>query len=361
VTHGERYVEALTFGKPDRFPHWFMFGLMPGVRDRWVSEGMPGSVKEEHIPFHFGFDPEPVGIHVNTGMIPAPVWRVVEDTDEHRIAASDLGDKVMRVKWASTLDHALEYPVKTREDWEAIKDRFTYSPDRFASDWLECCYGAREQGMAIAAPGGGGYGFPRNLMGDLGLCLAYYEQPDLVHDIINTQTELLVAVSEEILSRAEVDVVNFWEDMAHKDGSMISPKTFREFSTPHYRRIIELYRSHGTRIFNVDTDGNVGGLIPLMLEAGVTAMLPFEVQAGNDITQVRKQYGQRLAIIGGINKLALTRDKRVIDRELESKLPPMVQTGGYIAGLDHRVVVETSYGNFSYFAERIREYLTCTH
>jgi hypothetical protein len=41
MTHGERYVEALTFGKPDRPPHWFMFGLMPGVYDRWVSEGMP--------------------------------------------------------------------------------------------------------------------------------------------------------------------------------------------------------------------------------------------------------------------------------------------------------------------------------
>ena len=194
-------------------------------------------------------------------------------------------------------------------------------------------------------------------MGDQGLCLAYYEQPDLVHDIINTCTELLVAVGEEIVSKAEVDAVNFWEDMAHKDGSMISPKTFREFSTPHYRRIIELYKAHGTRIFNVDTDGNVLGLIPLMLEAGVTSMLPFEVQAGNDITMIRKQYGRKLAMIGGVNKLALTKDKDTIDRELEAKLPLMVETGGYIAGLDHRFVVETSYENFTYFIERTREYL----
>lgn len=357
MTHGERYIEALTFGKPDRFPHWFMFGLMPGVRDRWVSEGMPGSVKEEDIPSHFGFDPKPVGIRVNTDMIPAQVWKVIEDNDEYRIAVSDLGGKAMRAKWASTLAHALEYPVKTGEDWEVIKDRFAYSPDRFASDWLERYRQARERGMAIAAPGGGGYGFPRNLMGDLGLCLAYYEQPDLVHDIIYTYTELLVAVGEEILSKVEVDVVNFWEDMAHKHGSMISPKTFREFSMPHYHRIIELYRSHGTRIFNVDTDGNVEGLIPLMLEAGITTMLPFEVQAGNDITQVRKQYGRSLAIIGGISKLALTRDKKAVDRELEAKLPMMTETGGYIAGLDHRVVVETSYENFTYFVERVKEYL----
>lgn len=161
MTHGERYIEALTFGRPDRFPHWFMFGLMPGVRDRWVSEGMPESVKERDIPSNFGFDPKPVGIRVNTGMIPAPVWKVVEDTDERRIAVNDLGGKVMRVKWASTLDHALEYPVKTREDWEAIKDRFTYSPDRFASDWLDHYHQTRERGMAISASGGGGYGFPR--------------------------------------------------------------------------------------------------------------------------------------------------------------------------------------------------------
>ena len=263
MTHGERYIEALTFGKPDRFPHWFMFGLMPGVYDRWLSEGLPESVKERDIPSHFGFDPKPVGIRVNTGMIPSPVWEVIEDTDERRIAVSDIGGKVMRIKWASTLDHALEYPVKTRDDWEAIKDRFKYSPDRFASDWLESYHKARERGMAIAAPGGGGYGFPRNLMGDQGLCLAYYEQPDLVHDIINTYTELMLAVGEEMLSKVKVDVVNFWEDMAHKDGSMISPRTFREFSTPHYRRIIGMYKSRGTRIFSVDTDGNVLGLMVL--------------------------------------------------------------------------------------------------
>ena len=357
MTHGERYVEAITFGKPDRFPHWFMFGLMPGVYDRWVSEGLPESVRERDTPSHFGFDPKPGGIRVNTGMIPPPVWTVIEDNDEHRIAVSDLGGKVMRVKRASTLDHPLEYTVKTREDWEVIKDRFTYSPDRFASDWLESCRQMRESGMAVAVSGGGGYGFPRRLMGDQGLCLAYYEQPDLVHDIIDTQTELLIAVGEEILSKAEVDVVNFWEDMAHKDGSMISPKTFREFSTPHYRRIVDLYKSHGTRIFNVDTDGNVSGLIPLMLEAGVTSMLPFEVQAGNDITQIRNQYGQKMAMIGGIDKLALTRDKSAIDRELEAKLPLMVETGGYIAGLDHRIVVETSYENFTYFVQRVSEYL----
>jgi uroporphyrinogen-III decarboxylase len=86
-------------------------------------------------------------------------------------------------------------------------------------------------------------------------------------------------------------------------------------------------------------------------------MLPFEVQAGNDITQIRKQYGQTLAIIGGIDKLALTRDKSAIDRELKAKLPMMTETGGYIAGLDHRVVVETSYENFTYFVETVRRYL----
>lgn len=357
MTHRERYVETLAFGKPDRLPHWFMYGAMPGVRDRWVSEGMPESVKVEDIPSHFGFDPKPRGIHVNTGMIPPPVWEIIEDNDEYRIAVSDLGDRVMRAKWASTLDHALEYPVKTREDWEAIKDRFKYSPDRFAPDWLDHYRQAREQGMAVAASGGGAYWFPRDLLGDLGLCLAYYEQPDLVHDIVNTLTELLLAIGEEILSKAEVDVLGFAEDMAYKSGSMISPRTFREFLTPHYRRLIDLYKSHGTRIFSVDTDGNVLGLIPLMMEAGITTMLPFEVQAGNDITRIRKQYGKKLAIIGGIDKLALTRDKNAIDKELKAKLPLMTETGGYIAGLDHRVVVETSYENFAYFVRRVREYL----
>ena len=71
--------------------------------------------------------------------------------------------------------------------------------------------------------------------------------------------------------------------------------------TPYYRRIINFLKNKGLKHFIVDTDGNVSELIPLFIEAGMTGMYPFEVQAGNDILNIRKDY-PKLQIFGGINK-----------------------------------------------------------
>jgi len=46
-----------------------------------------------------------------------------------------------------------------------------------------------------------------------------------------------------------------------------------------------------------------------------------------------------------------------IDAELEAKLPLMRKTGGYAAGLDHRVVPQISLRNFQYYVNRVREIL----
>ena len=49
----------------------------------------------------------------------------------------------------------------------------------------------------------GFFWLPRELMGDEQLCIAYYEQPELVHDILETWCGLLEHVLEQVLDRVE--------------------------------------------------------------------------------------------------------------------------------------------------------------
>ncbi|MCK5526155.1 MAG: hypothetical protein KAJ05_03350 [Candidatus Latescibacteria bacterium] len=157
------------------------------------------------------------------------------------------------------------------------------------------------------------------------------------------------------MARVRVDTAHFGEDMAYRGGSMIGPKLFREFMLPCYQRVFDVFRAHGTRLFSVDTDGLVDGLIPLFIEAGVNVLSPMEVRAGNDLVALRGEYGSRMAFMGGLDKLILQEGKQAIDRELESKIPAMLELGGYIPSLDHRVVVETSLLQFGYYVKRVRE------
>ncbi|MCJ7736350.1 MAG: hypothetical protein MUQ10_03415, partial [Anaerolineae bacterium] len=95
-------------------------------------------------------------------------------------------------------------------------------------------------------------------------------------------------------------------------------------------------------------------LIPLFIECGITGMLPFEVQAGMDIVEVRKQYPQ-LQIYGGIDKNLVAQGKDAIDRELERKMPTLLKQGGYVPFVDHIVHPDISWENFVYYRRRVRE------
>ncbi len=378
MTERERLIESLTFGRPDHLPFEHSYGLMPGTLERWRAEGLPpevtveGTYGDEKLKAHFGFTPRRPGLPVNFGLSPAFEPATLEETDDLLVTRDNLGVVRKLKKGVTSLALPVDFPIQKPEDFADYKRRLQFDEQRFGEGWLARCEEMRRNGWPISAGWMGFYWFPRDLMGDEGLCVAYYERPELLHDFLRTYADLLYAVSERLLEKVHVDVMHMGEDMCYRNGMMISPSTYREFILPHYQRLIRLYRDHGTRVFSVDTDGNVAELLPLLIEAGVNVCLPMEVRAGNDIVAYRRQYRQHMAFSRGLNKLALMdrpvslvpgteeRDlspREAIDLELDYRLKPMVESGGYIAGLDHRVVPETSLDSFTYYVRRVREML----
>jgi len=156
----------------------------------------------------------------------------------------------------------------------------------------------------------------------------------------------------------EFDLIEFWEDMASKNGSIISPATFREFMKPQYAKVAKFAQEHGIKILLVDSDGFIEGLTELMLEAGVTALYPYEVQAGNDVAKMLDMY-PKLGVIGGLNKNAMAEGKDAIDREME-KARTLIRKGRFIPGPDHFVLSDVTFANYRYFMESLREVVMTT-
>ncbi len=73
-----------------------------------------------------------------------------------------------------------------------------------------------------------------------------------------------------------------------------------------------------------------------------------------DIVEVRRKYGKSLGLIGGIDKRMLSKDKASIYDEVMSKVPFMIDSGGYIPTSDHAVPPDVSYENYLYYLELIR-------
>lgn len=86
----------------------------------------------------------------------------------------------------------------------------------------------------------------------------------------------------------------------------------------------------------VDAPAPVGieVLIPFLIEAGIDCIWPLEGAANMDPVKIRKLYGKDLALLGGIDKRELSKDKKAIEEELKKKILPMLETGGYIPTIE---------------------------
>ncbi|RLE71099.1 MAG: hypothetical protein DRJ43_00470 [Thermoprotei archaeon] len=63
---------------------------------------------------------------------------------------------------------------------------------------------------------------------------------------------------------------------------------------------------------------------------------PLEVAAGVDAVKLREEYGEKLLLIGNVDKRMLAAGPKAIDGELQ-RLRPLLEEGGYMLSVDHCV------------------------
>jgi len=354
VTNRERYLACFRFEPVDRAPFWD-FGYWAETPEVWRQEGLPETVTD--LETFFGFDPTGA-VPVNYGPIPAFQWEVLEEDENTRTFRDATGVIQRESKRGSSIPHFIEYPVKDRRSWESMKERFRADdPKRYPDTWDEAVVRYKNRDYPVTVGAGGFFGNLRNIMGFECLMHMYYDDPALIHEMNEFFLTFWQQTMERALSDVDVDAATMWEDMAYRNAPLISPAMFREFMLPYYKRMTGFLRDHGVDIVIVDSDGNMNELLELFVEGGVTAMLPFEVRGGMDVLEVRRRLGTKMAIIGGIDKHELSKDKAAIDRELQSKLPPLLKSGGFIPTVDHRVPPTVPYENYHYYVTRKYEML----
>ena len=355
VTHRERFVRVLTGREVDRVPFIKVFGGDNAIVPQWEAEH-PGIGEE--IDKLLRFEGPYRGWQTTT----VDFW--MANRGEPEVEKKADGSEVHRwqdgtvILWKTGEDFHVQYiewPVKTMDDWVRVKGRHLAldEPSRFPPKWAECVAEYIKRDYPLQLTHGGVYGFSRNLMGDEALAYAFYDDPELVQDMMTHYTTLMLILWEKMVAECDYDLIEFWEDMASKNGALISPATFREFMKPQYLRVAEFAKEHGIEIILVDSDGYIEDLTGLMLVSGATAMYPYEVQSGNDVPRMLDTY-PKLGVIGGLNKNVMAQGREAIDREME-KARALIRKGRFIPGPDHFVLSDVTFENYRYFMERLRE------
>ncbi len=366
----ERFLNVMEYRPVDQVPNWEA-GVWPQTRERWEKEGL-----DPHA-YHWdwfsgeealGMDPREF-IQFSSSMFPPYEYEEVEEDERTLTYRDEKGILRRALKEGSiggarmSMDQFIDFPVKNMADWQEVKKRYVpSSQSRFTPNWRTTRLDGwrKRTHPLIFGPNCSTLGFywlSRELMGTENLSYAWFDQPDLMYDILETQADFLIEGARPILAETSVEYIILSEDLSMKTGPLLSPKTYHQFIYPRLRRVIEFFKAHGVTYVFIDTDGNPEVLIPQFLDAGVDGIWPLERTADQDPIRLRKTYGRSLRLLGGVDKRVLATTHEEIDAHLRTFLP-LIEEGGFIPTVDHTVPPDVSWENFLYYMRRKKDLLS---
>lgn len=346
----------MAFGNFERAMFSELFGPLIGLSEEWKAQG---ASEDENGMVAFDWDYVPyIDCGVNMGAFNTPPRQVIEETEEYLIERDHLGRTTKLCKQIATIPVPLDYPIVKPEDWQQLKPYFEYYKGRINRDKLAEVKAKQQKGVLVKAEIPGGWNILRELMGEERACLAFFDYPEMVRDILGTIRDTSMKCLEQVCEHIIIDQLSVHDDMAGNSGPLIGPGQIMEFIYPYYRPCWDLVSSYGTKLFNQDSDGDMRPVVDVFLDCGINVIHPCEPNAGMDIVELRKKYGNRLAMLGGIDKFVLFKSKEAICSELEYKMQPVMrETGGIIFGLDHRIPNGVPLENYRYYVDIGRKIL----
>ncbi len=368
MTNRERVNAILHYQPVDRMPV-VAFGYWNETLQKWAREGhitqsqcdgyYDNSEADKEIMAKLGFDFNWNSCFgSNVGLKPAFKKEVLRTEADGAVIERDANGLIVRTKpGIVSIPSEIGTTLTGREAWEEhYLPKLQFSEDRINWNGIRWqLENERERDIPLGLHCGSLYGNVRNLLGVEELCYLQVDDEELYAEVIDTCADLCYRCVELVLeSGVKFDYAHFWEDICFKNGPLVNPSVFAEFVGPHYKKITELLLKHGIDIVSLDCDGCIDKLIPVWLENGVNTMFPIEVGTWSaNIAPWRKQYGEKLRGVGGMDKRVFAQDKAAVDREIE-RLKPLIELGGYIPCPDHRIAPDAVFENVAYYCERFR-------
>jgi len=349
MTSRERFLAALSHEEGDRIP--IADTPWPTTVERWHREGLPeGQSPHDYFRYEWAGQGADLSFQLPT--------ETIEEDETSRVVKDSFGATTRVFKNQESVPELIDYTITSRRAWEEHKPLLAWNDSRV--DWENGLAGNRalqEQGLFVPYAAGFGYDRIMRFAGAPRVLEAMLEEPDWVRDMMDSVAESVIVGAEEMMAKGfRFDGAFVWNDLAYRNGPFFSPATFREMELPSQKRMCDFFHSHGLPVI-LHTDGNVWKLIPLLLEAGFDCLQPCEVKAGMDLVELKRQYSDWLALMGGIDVRAMAHpDPSVIEHEITTKIPVAKKGGGYIYHSDHSVPDNVSFDQYRHVMELVAEY-----
>ncbi len=359
----ERFLEIMNFGQTDRIPLVDLEGFIEETIRLWCGQGFPANMKVED---YFGFEIRGMyhgSIDIDFGPIPRFVEKTLQVDSNYVTRINRFGYTERRSREYPMRSYGYtSFPITNREDWQEMKGRYDpHDIRRYPKDWGKelfeyCDESETPVGLGLVwGPGRGpkgGYG-----MGVERFLRTFVRDPGMIHDMFSTYADFVIEISKPILERIDLDYVLIGEDgIAYKNGPLVSPDLYRGFYLPYVKRVLDFFKDHGVGILGESASGDIDQLVPLFLEAGYNLLCPLESACGMDALELRKEYGRDLLLMGNISRQSLMDGKEAVEEEFNSKVPDLVEWGGFIPTVDDMILPDISFQSYKHYVDLVKNF-----
>ena len=210
---------------------------------------------------------------------------------------------------------------------------------------IETACGIVPEGLGVV---GRTSGVLENAMFTLGFeALSYLlaDDPELVRDVVDTVGALELAIVETMASMDGVGAVFFGEDIGFKTATMVSPASLRELIFPWHRRIVEAAHRYGKPIL-LHSCGNLRAVAEDLIDVGWDARHSWE-DVIQPITEAKALYGDRIAVLGGIDMDLLGRGtEEAVRARVRDVIDACAPGGGFALGSGNTVANYVPLANY---------------
>ena len=319
---------------------------------KWMEDGF---IRQgENLADHFGYDLQecwPFNCVADLDFVP----EVVEETEETILQRDGNGALLRRHKLHDSTPEHVDFLVKDRKGWEEhIKPLLKPEHRRINFEaYRDVKRHAAEHNRFFVWSGVNVFELMHPVCGHEYMLMGMALDPGWIKDMVDTYSRLTVDLQEILFAEEGYpDGIWFYEDMGLKGRPFMSPAMYKEIIQPGHIRTFRHAHSHNFPVI-LHSCGMIEPLVPGLLEAGIDCLQVIEVKAGMDLLGLYEDFGDVLSFMGGIDVRTLyTNDRKVIDAELESKIPVVMGNYGYVLHSDHSIPWNVHHDTYRYFIER---------
>lgn len=315
----EQVMKAIRFESPDYLPFWDDY--WDGFAGKWANYmGLPETA---HPDQYYGRCVREC--QGNETLFPSRCNKVFKSDSEYDIIDDGWGRLIRRSKhgyFAETVERTLENYAdlaKIIPEPAGLESRFSGFAEEVAAE--------KSRGIYVFAKIGGLYCRGQFIRGEENLLMDMLLEKNFCHEFFDILSTHLTGIALETLKRGDLQDTGLLicDDMAGTDMPLFSPDIFAEFLLPRYRIMIDTLKQAGCARVFFHSDGNIGPLLDLLVEAGFEGFNPLEPRCGFDLVKLREKYGRKIVFCGGVcNTRILPRgDKKAI----EAHVMPLIELG----------------------------------